>query len=226
VRSREVALLVRVGGRKVALRAWCRVGVWTTLQEVGAAAFVARETWGRLGQRQPRLLTRVMDQALRGVVARLRPEADGSLSFLVEIAESRVGSRRTVGIYHGRRVTLGDPRRHGIRFAGRAPPDRAGAIARWGTVTLSLAEESETPLPAVAVRFSAPGVEGFVAGRTPMAEIFREVWEPADPVPVVADGVERMDFRLVRRRHAAGFRAHAPGRLRSYGTEFDLAHDE
>lgn len=223
--SREVVLIVRAREKRVRLHAWCRVGVWTTLQRARTRDFKARESWGRLGQRSPRLLARIVDQALDGVVTRLRPEEDGSLSFHVEVGQVKRQASRTVGMYHGQRVTLAHVERRGLRFDGRAPAGWTGAVARWGgAFAVHLGEERDGPPPG-ALHFRAAGLEGFVAGSRPMAETFHETWEPADPVHVVADGVERMDFRLVRRRRAAGFVTDADGGTRTYGPEFTFRRE-
>ncbi|MHC4971601.1 MAG: hypothetical protein ACYTG3_04665 [Planctomycetota bacterium] len=224
--SREVVLIVRARDKRARLHAWCRVGVWTTLQRARTRDFKARESWGRLGQRSPRLLARIVDQALDGIVTRLRPEEDGSLSFHVEVGQVKRQASRTVGMYHGQRVTLGHVDRRGLRFHGRAPARWTGAIARWGgQFAVHLGEEREDPPPR-ALHFRVDDLEGFVAGPHPMAETFHEAWEPAEPVHVVVDGVERMDFRLVRTRHAAGFRTDADGDTQTYGPEFTFRRDD
>lgn len=218
--SREVVLIVRARERCARLHAWCRVGVWTTLQRARTRDFTVRESWGRLGQRSPRLLARVVDQALDGVVTRLRPEADGSLSFFVEVGQVRTRPSRTVGMYHGQRVSLSDLERRGLRFHGRAPARWTGPIAQWGAdFSIHLGEEREGPPPR-ALRFRADDLEGFIVGPHPMAEVFLETWDPAEPVHVKVDGVERMDFRLVRKRQAAGFLSGPEGRPQTYGPEF------
>jgi hypothetical protein len=218
--SREVVLVVRVQEKHARLHAWCRVGVWTTLQRVRMRDFTARESWGRLGQRSPRLLARIMDQAPDGIVTRLRPEADGSLSFHVEVGNVDLRPSRTVGMYHGQRVTLSDLERRGVRFHGRAPAQWAGPIARWGRqIGVCLGEEREGAPPG-ALHFRTGDLEGFVAGPQPGAEVFSESWDPLEPVHVAVDGVERMDFRLVRMRRAAGFLTDAEGRTQTYGPAF------
>ena len=63
------------------------------------------------------------------------------------------------------------------------------------------------------------------AGAGPAAETFVEEWEPAEPIRYEADGVERMDYRLVRRRSAAGFRTSARGVFQDYGSPFALSRD-
>jgi hypothetical protein len=223
--SRPVLLVVRAGRGTATLEAPCRVGVWTTLERVRAREFVQRESWGRLGDRPPRLLARVTDDALEGVIARLRPEEDGSLSFVVEVAESERGAGRTVGMYHGQRVTLGSPRRQGYRFSGSAPAGFMGSVARWGDAVEIEAGGPGGPPPG-AVRFTALGEAGFVAGASPAAETFVEEWEPAEPFRFEADGVERMDYRLVRKRSAAGFRTSARGMFEEYGPPFAITRDE
>ncbi len=222
--SRHVVLLVTAGKDTVRLEAPCRVGVWTTLERVRAREFVGRESWGRLGDRPPRLLARVTDAALGGVVARLRPEEDGSLSFVVEVAETERGAGRTVAIYHGRRVALGEPRRRGYRFSGSAPAAFSGAVAGWGSAVTVEVGGPGGPPPGT-VRFVSLGEAGFVAGTSPAAEAFVEEWEPAPPFRFEADGVERMDYRLVKRRSAAGFRTSARGAFEEYGPPFAISRD-
>jgi hypothetical protein len=220
-----VVLVLRVREKHARLHAWCRVGVWTTLQHVRMRAFTARESWGRLGQRPPRLLARIVDQALDGIVTRLRPEADGSLSFHVEVGNVDMRPSRTVGMYHGQRVTLSDLERRGVRFHGRAPAGWIGPIARWGPrIGVHLGEEREG-VPPGALHFRTGDLEGFVAGPHPLAEVFSETWDPVEPVHVVVDGVERMDFRLVRMRRAAGFLTDAEGRRETYGPAFTFRRD-
>jgi hypothetical protein len=208
----------------VRLEAPCRVGVWTTLERVRAREFVQRESWGRLGDRPPRLLARVTDSALGGVVARLKPEEDGSLSFVLEVAETERGAGRTVAMYHGQRVALGGPRRRGYRFSGSAPAGFSGAVARWGALEIEVGGAGGPP-PAGVVRFASLGETGFVAGARPSAETFLEEWEPAEPFRFEADGVERMDYRLVRKRSAAGFRTSARGVFEEYGPPFAITRD-
>jgi hypothetical protein len=186
--SRRVSVHVVVGAEQVALEAWCRVGVWTTLQDLEAIDFVVRESWGRLGERKPRLLARVGDQAPGGVLARLRPEEDGSLSFEVEVSEARLLPAETAGTWHGQRVALRRPERHGYVFLGRAPSDDAGLVAEWEG----------------AVRVHVGGLHGGPAATAVSAEAFEETWRLVEPVHVVAEGVERMDYRLERVRRAAG----------------------
>lgn len=207
--SRWLSVVVASGDEEVTLEAWCRVGVWTTLQDWRAVDFVTRESWGRLGERRPRLLARVQDQALGGVLARLRPEEDGGVSFHVEVAEARLLPSETAGIWHGQRVVLRRPQRHGYRFRGRAASDDAGPVAAWdGAVRVFLGGRREAG--------AGPGV--FVAGAgEAAAETFEETWRLLEPVHVVADGVERMDYRLQRERRAAGFEQDEGGRERRYG---------
>lgn len=222
--SRPVVLLVRAGKDGVRLEAPCRVGVWTTLERVRAREFVERESWGRLGDRPPRLLARVTDAVLGGVVARLRPEEDGSLSFVVEVAETERGAGRTVAIYHGRRIALGEPRRRGYRFSGSGPAGFSGTVARWGDAVEIEVGGPGGPPPGT-VRFTSLGEAGFVAGARPAAEAFVEEWEPAAPFRFEADGVERMDYRLIKRRSAAGFRTSARGAFEEYGPPFAISRD-
>lgn len=223
--SRPIALVVRAGGGAVDLAAPCRVGVWTTLERVRARSFVTRESWGRLGDRAPRLLARVTDETLDGVVARMRPEEDGSLSFEVEVGETERGTGRTVAMYHGQRVVLGDPRRRGYRFSGNAPAGFQGTVARWGEAVEIEVGGAGGPPPPGTVRFVSLGEAGFVAGARPAAETFVEVWEPADAQLIQADGVERADYRLVPKRSAAGFRTGARGVFEEYGPPFAISRD-
>lgn len=220
---REISVTVVSGGDRVTLEAWCRTEAWTTLGRRRAREFVVRETWGRLGERRPRLLTRVSDQVLSGAFVRVRPHRDGRLSFRVEVAEARVGPKTTVDIYHGRRVSLPSPRRHGIRFAGTAPPGFEGTVARWNDVAVRVGS-GEAPAPGT-LRFTADGIDGFVAGRDVSAETFVEQWTLADPIHVVADGVERKDYRLRPQREAAGFRTNARGEPVAYGPSFVFERD-
>lgn len=222
--SRPVTLIVHAGGDTARLEAPCRVGVWTTLDRVRAREFVARESWGRLGSRPPRLLSQVTDAALEGVIARLRPEEDGSLSFIVEVADAERGAGRTVAMYEGRRVTLGDPKRKGYRFVGSAPAGFSGSVARWGDAVDIEVGGPGGPPPRV-VRFTSLGEAGFVAGASPAAETFVEEWEPAEPFRFEADGIERTDYRLVRQRSAAGFRTGARGAFEEYGPPFTITRD-
>jgi hypothetical protein len=168
----------------------------------------------------------VTDEALGGVVARLKPEEDGSLSFIVEVAESERGSGRTVAMYHGRRVALGAPRRHGYLFEGRVDAGFRGPVAAWAdAVAVFAGEETEGPPPPGTVRFAAFGEAGFVAGARPSAEAFVEHWEPAAPFVFEADGIERTDYRLIRRRSAAGFRTNERGAFEGYGRPFSISRD-
>lgn len=217
--SREVVVLVTTGRVEIELRAFCRVGVWTTLDRTRAYGFVTRETWGRLGERRPRRLRQILDQALAGAVVRVRPEARGALSFRAEIAEVETGPMRTVDVYYGQRVSLSDPRRHGYRFRGRAPASWTGAVARWGEVAVHVGVTGEVAPPG-ALHFASGDEAGFVAGAEPAAEVFSETWEVVDPIHIVADGVERKDYRLRRVREAAGF--HTPGGRapQEYGAAF------
>jgi len=223
--SRPVALEVRAGGSTARLEAPCRVGVWTTLERVRARSFVERESWGKLGDRPPRLLARVTDQALEGVIARLRPEEDGSLSFVVEVAQCERGPGRTVAIYHGRRIALGEPKRTGYRFVGNAPAGFSGTVARWGDAVEVDVGGAGGPPPAGVVRFAALGEAGFVAGARPGAETFAEEWEPAAPYKFEADGVERVDCRLEKKHSAAGFLTGADGAFEAYGPPFVITRD-
>jgi len=218
-----VSLQVEVETEQVLLRAWCRVGIWTTLDRFAAREFVVRESWGRLGSREPRRLARVEDQLLEGVLARLRPEADGSLVFVVEVSRATVEGERKVDHYHGEEISLSIARRYGYRFTGRAPAGFCGPIARWGPGVVVHLGRGEEP-PAESVRFRADGgASGLVAGLDGGAEAFVEEWLPAEPIHVQADGVERRDYRLIRRRRAAGFEE---GGRKVYGSAFQFGSDD
>jgi hypothetical protein len=209
--SREIRLEARSGDRTVALHAFCRVDVWTTLQEIQPERFVVREAWSRLGERDPKLLRRVEDDVVGGVVVRLRPERDGSLRFVIEASLASVGDAEKVGAFHGTDVELARPRRHGYLFVGRAPPGYAGVLAAWPG----------------AVQVGYPGaleVGGLVAGAV-RAEAFVEEWSPVEPRHNRADGIESVEYRLAMRRRAAGFRADGDGWYKSYGATFDLRAD-
>jgi hypothetical protein len=220
--SRWVRLQVEVGTERVLLQAWCRVGIWTTLERFAAREFVVRESWGRLGSREPRRLARVEDEVLEGVLARLRPEDDGGLAFVVEVSRASVEGEQKVGDYHGEEIALSKARRHGYRFTGRAPAGSGGPIARWGREVVVRLGDGEEP-PAESVHFSVEGgASGLVAGPEGGAEAFVEEWLPAKPIHVQADGVERMDYRLVRRRRAAGFE---DGGRKVYGSAFHFDFD-
>ncbi len=226
VDSREVRLEIDDGRSTYRLAGWCRAGVWTTLEQSEARRFVLRESWGRLGQRAPRLLARVEDDALGGIVARLRPEADGSLSFHVEVSEVEVLGARTVGIYHGQRVVLAPATRRGFRFSGLVPAGHEGVFASWRPgVVLGLSRRGEgfegARGPAGAIFARAAGADVMVPGRGAVAETFVEEWNPRRPVHVVEEGIERMDFRLVRERRAAGLSTEGARGLRSFGTSFE-----
>ena len=177
--SREIRLVARGDGRVVELHAFCRVDVWTTLQDIAPERFVVREAWSRLGERDPRLLRRVEDDVVGGIVVRLRPERDGSLRFVIEASVARVGPKEPVGAFHGTDIELPRPRRHGYRFVGRAPPGYAGVLAAWPG----------------AVQVGFPGAA-----------------EPGE-------------YRLMRRRRAAGFLADGRGWYKTYGAAFDLRAD-
>ncbi len=226
LQSREVHLEIDDGGAPQRLAAWCRVGVWTTLDRTVAHRFVLRESWGRLGDRPPRLLARVEDDVQGGIVARVRPEADGSLSFHVEVAEAEVLPARTVGIYHGQRVVLAPAARHGYRFSGTVPAGYEGVIACWRPgVVLSLGPAGSgvegVRGPSGAVHVRAPGTHALVPGRGCLAEAFVERWSLRQPVHVVEEGIERMDFRFGRDREAVGFSTEGARGLRSFGTPFE-----
>lgn len=227
--SVRVSVQVRSGRRFLSLDAWCRVGVWTTIRKQVPRDFAVRETWGRLGRREPKLIVRVRDQAMEGVFARLRPNEDGSLDFLVEVAEARIPPAQPIDIFHGQPVGLPPARRHGYHFRGRAPPGWQGAVARWGnSIEVDLGSIPETIfglLPPGAVRFRVGAVEGAITGEAHQVEAFVEEWQPAEPVHVPADGVERMDYRLESVRHAAGFRTDADGRRTTYGSRFEFETD-
>ena len=212
--SRDTRFVVLVGGDRVELRAFLRVGVWTTLQRVHGVSFTLRESWGRLGERSPRRLAQVEEQLVAGVIARLRPNGDGSLSFVLEVSAASRGAARPVGEFHGEPVTMEQPRRHGYRFAGRAPARWTGLVAHWpGAVAAWLGEAGEPP------------GDGVVAGKEAEAEAFVETWDPVDPVHTRADGIERTEFRLRRTRKAAGLRPDHKGWYNTYGARFHISVD-
>jgi len=212
------------GGKPAVLQAHCRYGVWTTLERRRAREFVTRVAWGRLGRRPPRRLLRIRDQLMEGIRARLMPEPDGSVRFRIEVATADAWKSRTVGFYEGRRVTLGAPMRHGYRFEGRAPAGYSGLVAAWGPrLRIHLDVVREPALEPAGLIFRAGDEEGVVVGDAVMAEAFEERWEPAKPIHVAADGVERTDYHLVRRRHAAGFRYPLGSRPLTYGSRFSFS---
>jgi len=214
--SRRVELVVACGERAVTLEGWCRVGVWTTLERRRADPFVVRESWGRLGERAPRLLARVGDDLVTGALARLRPEPDGALAYHVEVSQGRVGPKLPAGSLAGREVSLPRPRRHGFRFSGRVPRGHAGRLAAWAPgVEVYLGGTGGETAPVL--QFEADGGAGFLAGGAGAAEAFLEVWEALPPLLVDAEGVVRGDFRLERRRSAVGFRAGPRGEPETYG---------
>lgn len=219
--SREVRIVVAFNGRDIEVAAFCRVGVWTTLDSTRAYAFVTRETWGRLEERRPRRLRRVLDQALAGVTVRVRPEPRGELSFQAEVAQVTMAPMRTVDLYHGQRIALSEPSRHGFRFWGSVPPGHLGLIAGWGDVTVHLAERGDVP-PRGALRFRAGEEAGLVAGERAAAETFAEAWVPKKPIHIVADDIERKDYRLAMERRAAGFRVGTSGSIQQYGDTFEF----
>ena len=227
--STRVTVHIRSGVEMVTLAGWCRVGVWTTLARQTGRDFIIREAWGRLGERKPRLLLRVRDQAIEGVLARLRPNEDGTTDFIVELAEARILPGEPLDRYYGQVVQLARPRRHGYRFQGRAPAGWVGAVAHWEPgVAVYLGELTPDPLQADAqppepvARFRIARERGFVVGPKPAVEAFVEEWRPARPVPVVADGVERKDYRLEHIRLAAGFLSDENGERVTYGSEFEF----
>ncbi|MHC4958607.1 MAG: hypothetical protein ACYTGN_09535 [Planctomycetota bacterium] len=209
--SREIRLVARAAERSVVLHAFCRVDVWTTLQEIAPERFVVRESWSRLGEREPRLLRRVEDDVVGGIVVRLRPERDGSLSFVIEASSASVGPKRKVGAFFGADIELALPRRHGYLFVGRAPPGYDGVLAAWpGAVQVGFAEATETA--------------GLLVGAV-RAEAFVEEWAVADPVPDKRDGIESVEYRLTMRRKAAGFSPDGEGWYKTYGASLDLRPD-
>ncbi|MGQ0613520.1 MAG: hypothetical protein ACT4PV_07285 [Planctomycetaceae bacterium] len=214
--ARRIDLLVACGPEAVTLSGWCRVGVWTTLEQTRAEPFVVRESWGRLGVRAPRLLARLTDDLISGAVARLRPEAGGALTFRIEVAQGRIDAPAPCGTFEGRTILLPRPRRHGYRFSGTVPPRHAGRIAVWspGVEVFLLGPGEET---ASILQFEATGGVGLVAGEASGAEAFLEEWRPLPPQWIDAEGVRRGDFRLERRRSAAGFRPGPGGAPESYG---------
>jgi hypothetical protein len=216
--STRVDARIVAGGRELRLRAFCRDGVWTTLDRRDARAFVVRESWGKLGERRPRLLARVADDLVTGVVLRVRPERDGTLAYRVEVSAGEVGPDRPAGTFEGVEVSLPRPRRHGYRFAGVLPAGGSGRVARWGdAVEVHLFISAPSSGPGRVTAFEAEGVLGEVAGELAEAEAFVEEWELVPPVFVDAEGVKRGDFRLVPRRRAAGLRLEAGGAAATYG---------
>ncbi len=214
--ARQVELLLACGPEAITLSGWCRVGVWTTLEETRAEPFVTRESWGRLGARAPRRLARITDDLVSGAVARLRPEANGALSFRIEVAQGRIDKEAPSGSFEGHAILLPRPRRHGFRFSGTLPRGHAGRIAVWapGVEVFLLGPGEET---AAVLQFEVEGGAGLVAGGASGAEAFLEEWLPLPPLLIDADGVRRADCRLERRRSAAGFRPGPGGEPESYG---------
>ncbi len=220
--SRALVVHARLGAAKVRLFVIARLDVWTTVHRLAATNFVVRETWGRLGTRRPRRLLQIHDEALAGVLVRVRPERDGTVSFFAEVSAVLPGAPTAVGIYHGARVSLSPPARYGYRFWGRASGE--GIAARWGDLEITIEAEpwtgviSTRDVPALR-EFRAGDESGMVAGMG-AAETFREVWKLVEPRHIVADGVERKEYRLMRRREAAGF----THERKEYGATFAL-HD-
>ncbi|MFQ5844641.1 MAG: hypothetical protein ACE5JG_06580 [Planctomycetota bacterium] len=202
-------MVVQSVRERVVLEAWCREGVWTTLESVRYRPFVVRETWGRLGRRRPRMLRRVRDQVWEGVVARLRPEPRGGLSLHLEVARAGAGRAVEAGVFEGRPVVLPAPVRYGYRFFCRLGR-RTGAVAAWRPgVVVFLGEER--PPPAGALTFGCGGGDGFGAGAPAELESFVEEWPAAPPRLEEAGGVLFGDFRLAPVRRASGFRVDAAG---------------
>jgi len=216
-----VEAIVRSGGREVKLGAWCRDGVWTTLDRRDARAFVVRESWGRLGERAPKRLARIEWDLVTGVVLRVKPERAGGIAFHAEISEGGIDPPRPVGTFEGVEISLPRPRRHGFRFSGSLRGDANGVVASWTPgVELRLAAlGSAGAAPGPALRFRAAGATGHVVGEAAAAETFVEEWIPVPPVIVDAEGVKRADFRLQPTRRAAGFRPGSEGKPETYGGE-------
>ncbi len=223
VRSHWIVLRIRGPKREVELKGWCREGVWTTLEAVRYESFTVRETWGRLGERKPRRLGRVVDQARAGTVARLRPEADGGISLDVETAQVEGGRPLKVGSFEEHAILMRGPVRYGYRFSTRLPR-RSGAVAAWQPgVQVILGEDAPPPVGAVTFRFG--GGAGFVAGAPAQVESFYEEWRGAEPVLEDADGVLFGDFRMQRERRASGFLVDAQGRPTAFdgsGLKFEF----
>ncbi len=229
VRSHWIVLRIRGPKSEVELKGWCREGVWTTLEAVRYESFTVRETWGRLGERKPRRLGRVVDQARAGTVARLRPEADGGISLHVETAQVEAGRPLKVGSFQKQAIMMRGPVRYGYRFSTRLPR-RSGAVAAWQPgVQVVLREQA--PLGADrgeargAVTFRFGEGSGFVAGAPAQVESFYEEWRGVEPVLEDADGVLFGDFRMQRERRASGFLVDAQGRPTAFdgsGLKFEF----
>ncbi len=56
-----------------------------------------------------------------------------------------------------------------------------------------------------------------------MAETFAEAWVPTKPIHVLADDIERKDYRLVMQRRAAGFRVGKSSSIQQYGATFEFS---
>jgi len=184
--------------------AYCRVGVWTPIDERAATRFVQDETWSRLGDREPRRMQREFGAVWSGPLARVRPTADGAIDFVVEVSEGRVdeGEPRT---WHGATVPLPLPFQRTYRFTGRAPAGHAGPIARWGGLLVSLSDPESDASAADSPRRTFN--HGFVCGPDAEAEYETIAWKPKEPVERSFDGVLQARFRLAPERSAAGFRA-------------------
>jgi len=230
-RAVPLAVEVVVGERRSRLRALCRVGVWTSLVDLAGDDFVVRESWGRLGERRPRLLLRVDDQVLSGVTVRLRPTDDGEVDFMAEVAGADVRAPEILEEWFGKTVSLRRPRRHGYRFEGSAPAAGPALLASWGeslrVVLLAGAGEDDSdgePPVAVApgVRFAVGGWSGSVAGRAVRVERFVEDWAVVPARAVVADGVQRKEWRLAPDLASAGFRFSGDGGVETWGAPFEV----
>jgi len=231
-RAVPLAVEVVVGERRSRLRARCRVGVWTSLVDLAGEDFVVRESWGRLGERRPRLLLRVNDQVLSGVTVRLRPTDDGAVEFMAEIAGIDVRAPEILEEWFGETVSLRRPRRHGYRFEGRAPAAGPALLASWGerlrVVLLAGvdgeadAEDATPAAPAPGVRFAVDGWSGSVAGREVRVERFVEDWAVVPARAIVADGVQRKEWRLAPDLASAGFRVAEDGAVETWGAPFEV----
>ncbi|MEE8107031.1 MAG: hypothetical protein V3T86_15960 [Planctomycetota bacterium] len=182
----------------VVLDAWCRVGVWTTLQRIQGRPFLVRESWGRLGEKKPRRLHQTYDDLITGVIARVRPEADGSLRFRIEVADGETVSVARIGDFEGNEVLFPAPRRFGYRFDGTVLPGvNVGVIARWSPgVEIRLGDATTDEVAPKRFRFRAGSANGFVVGTRGRVEAFSEQWGPAPPVIVDDGGILRGEFRF------------------------------
>jgi len=198
VDSRRTTLFVSARETDVVLDAWCRIGVWTTLQRIKGQPFLVRESWGRLGTKRPRRIHQTFDDLITGVIARVRPEADGSLRFRIEVADGETVSLARLGEFEGNEILFPAPRRFGYRVDGSVPPGvNAGVIARWSPgVEIRLGDAAAVTVARPRLEFTAGSASGFVVGRTGRVEAFSEQWGPAPPVIVDDGGILRGEFRF------------------------------